>query len=52
MSNKKLLADTESVRLRKVIMKKVRANKKKTGFPIGRFIEDAVVEKLNKENAN
>lgn len=38
--------ETESYKLRKTIMDRVRENKKVTGTSIQRFIEDAIEEKL------
>lgn len=40
---------TESVKLSKSIVNKVRKSKKKTGIPIGKFFEQAAEEKLKKE---
>ena len=39
---------TESVKLSKSIVNKVRKSKKKTGIPIGKFFEQAAEEKLKK----
>ena len=41
---------TESIKLKTEVVKKVRANKKKTGIPIGTFFEQAAEEKLKKNN--
>ena len=38
---------TESVKLRTDVIKLVRDEKQKTGVSIGRFIEDAILEKLD-----
>jgi len=40
----------ENVKLDTALVNKVRANKKKTKVPIGAFIEQAISEKLKKDN--
>ncbi len=42
-------AGTESIKLNKEVVNKVRKSKKKTGVPIGKFFEQAAEEKLNKK---
>lgn len=39
---------TQPIRIRISILNKARAQKKETGFPIGRFIEDAIEEKISR----
>lgn len=47
MENKR---KTESVKLSASVVKKVKADKKKTGVAIGRFFEIAALEKLERNN--
>ena len=41
--------DIESVKIKVGIVNKVRANKKKTGVPVGTFFEQAAEEKLKSQ---
>lgn len=40
----------ESVKIRVGVVNKVRANKQKTGVPVGTFFEQAAEEKLSKKS--
>lgn len=40
------MSDTEPVRIKKEIVSKVRKLKVKTGIPIGRFIEESILERI------
>ena len=42
---------SEPIRIKKSIVNMVRQNKKNTGVPIGRFIEDAILEKIERNKS-
>lgn len=47
--DKQNVADyTNGVRLRKRVISLVRKHKRRTGIQIGRFVEEAIIEKLKK----
>lgn len=50
MSNEKITKELESVKLDSYWIDKVRENKVKTRVPIAAFIEEAIKEKLEKED--
>jgi hypothetical protein len=41
----------ESVKIKVSVLKMVRENKMSTGMPIGRFIEDAILEKIERNKS-
>lgn len=48
MEVKEQIDGTQSIRIKASVANKARLVKKETGLPLGRFIEDAIEEKINK----